>query len=41
MIARQQVWEKKSKSVKTYLTKVNKEIKVYQKRHQERLKGVA
>lgn len=41
MLVRQQVWEKKSKSVKTYLTKVNKQIKVYQKRHQERLKVVA
>lgn len=41
MIVRQQVWEKKAKSVKTYLTKVNKEIKVYEKRHQDRLRGVA
>ena len=40
MIVRQQVWEKKAKSVKTYLTKVNKEIKVYEKRHQDRLEGV-
>ena len=41
MIVRQQVWEKKANSVKTYLTRVNKEIKVYKKRHQDRLEGGA